>query len=110
MSLDTYLATRADRCSGCGYHEVQGCHCSGSEWSVFAAAVRKVARADGTVHQSDVRPLIRGKVAPKSVGQMYRRAKSEGLLRDTGEREPSNDARGRNLDKLDRIYSLGRAA
>lgn len=36
----------------------------------------------------------------------YRRAKSEGLLRDTGEREPSNDAAGRNTDKLDRIYEL----
>lgn len=29
-----------------------------------------------------------------------------GLLRDTGEREPSNDAAGRNLDKLDRVYEL----
>lgn len=85
------------------------CKCGAGEWSVFVAALRTAA-ADGVVHQSAVRPLIRGRVLPKHVGQMYRRAKTEGLLVDTGDREPSNDVAGRNTDKLDRIYRLGATA
>lgn len=80
------------------------------EYAIFVAAVRSSRRADGTVHQGDVRPLLRGRVAPKHIGTLYRRAKAEGLLRDTGEREPSNDFAGRNADKLDRIYAYGAAA
>ena len=111
MSLDAWASSRADRCPGCGHHvATQGCHCAGSEWAIFAAAVRKAARRDGTVHPGDVRPLIRGRVAPKHIGTLYRRAKAEGLLTDTGEREPSNDFAGRNGDKLDRIYALRGAA
>ena len=115
MTLDAYLATRADRCPGCGHHvPTQGCACApvapASEWSIFRAAVLAAARADGTVHQSDVRPLIRGRVAPKHVGTFYRRAKADRLIRDTGEREPSDDVAGRNADKLDRVYALAGAA
>ena len=33
-------------------------------------------------------------------------SESEGVLVDTGEREPSDDVAGRNADKLDRIYRL----
>lgn len=81
-----------------------------SEWSLFKAAVTSAARDDGTVHQADVRPKIRGRIEPKHIGQLWRRARSEGLVRDTGEREQSNDVAGRNADKLDRIYALGTAA
>lgn len=81
-----------------------------SEWGVFTSVLRQVVDPDGRVHQGKVRPLIRGRIEPKRIGQMYRRAKSEGLLIDTGDREPSNDAVGRNTDKLDRIYLLRGAA
>lgn len=77
-----------------------------SEWGVFVAAVKSVAREDGTVHQCDMRPLIRGRIHHKTIATFYRRAKDARLLRDTGEREPSNDVAGRNTDKLDRIYEL----
>lgn len=80
------------------------------EWSVFLAALRKSVRDDGTVHQCDVRPLIRGKVAPKSIGTFYRRAKSCGLIVDTGQIEPSSDTAGRNSDKFSRIYRWKSAA
>lgn len=78
--------------------------CRPDEWHTFRAALRTATRDDGTIHQADVRPLIRGRVAPKHVGTLYRRAKAEGLIVDTGEREQSNDVAGRNADKLDRIY------
>lgn len=77
---------------------------------IFTSALRQVVDHDGRVHQGKVRPLIRGRIEPKRIGQMYRRAKNEGLLIDTGDREPSNDAVGRNTDKLDRIYLLRGAA
>lgn len=111
MALDTYLRADPARCSGCGYHvETQGCRCGGSEWDIFTRAVRQVASPDGTVSQNKVRPLIRGRVNPKHIGQLYRRARSAGLLIDTGEREPSTDSRGRNADKLARLYKLRSAA
>jgi hypothetical protein len=113
-----YLAARADRCEH-GYAQVQHpifCPCPGAsvgggdEWSIFVAALRAAVRSDGTVHQSDVRPHIRGRIEPKHIGQLWRRARSSGLVRDTGEREPSDDVAGRNADKLDRIYALRAAA
>ena len=112
MSLDAWSRTRADRCPQ-GYAPAQHpglCECTDAEWHIFTAAVRSVVRPDGTVHQGDMRPRLRGKVAPKAIGTLYRRAKAEGLIRDTGEREPSNDFAGRNGDKLDRIYALAGAA
>ncbi len=81
-----------------------------TEWSIFTTALKQAVRDDGSIHQADVRPLIRGRIEPKHIGQLWRRARSEGLVRDTGEREQSNDVAGRNADKLDRVYALGRAA
>ena len=75
---------------------------------MFKAAVAKAVRDDGTLHQSDMRRLIRGRIEPKSIGGFYRRARTSGLLRDTGRREPSDDTAGRNADKLDRIYEVAR--
>ena len=106
MTLTETLTRLPGRCSCCGYDvERQGCKCGGTEWQTFVAALRTAAR-DGLVHQSAMRPLIRGRVQPKHIGTYYRRAKAEGLLVDTGEREPSDDVAGRNADKLDRIYRL----
>lgn len=116
------LAGKSGRCEH-GYHlATQGCvvcvpvaplgMVTPTEWAVFVAAVKAVARPDRTVHQCDMRPLIRGRIEHKHIAQCYRTAKSKvvGLLVDTKEREESDDAIGRNTDKLDRIYSLGRAA
>ena len=115
-ALTEYLANLPGRCPN-GFdiktQHPRYCRCKAtlpvapptSEWDVFVAAVKAAAR-DGLVHQRDVRPAIRGRVAPKSIGTFYRRAKSEGWLRDTGEREPSDDVVGRNADKLDRVYAL----
>lgn len=112
MTLDTYLKSRPDRCSGCGYHPAhQGCRCETDEWSLFLAAVRQAASAaaDGKVHQHLVRPLIRGRIAPKHIGALYRRAKSEGLLVQVG-KEPSRDVAGRNTHHDSPVYELREAS
>lgn len=107
MTLDSYLRTQPGRCTSCGYHvPTQGCRCPGGDWQVFKDALRAVAETDGTVHQRHMRRLIRGRIAPKQIGQLYRKAKAEGLIVDTGEREQSDDVAGRNSDKLDRLYRL----
>lgn len=109
-ALLDYLATAEGRCPRCLYHvQTQGCRCGDPEWALFKVALAEAARG-GVVHQSAVRPIIRGRIEPKHIGALYRRAKAEGLIRDTGEREPSNDVAGRNTDKLDRIYALRGAA
>lgn len=111
MSLEQSIRSHPGRCQGCGHHvPTQGCRCEGGEWRVFRDALRAVAEKDGTIHQSAMRRLIRGRIAPKSIGTLYRKAKSDGLIVDTGEREPSDDRAGRNSDKLDRIYVLRGAA
>lgn len=107
LNLDG-LALLPGRCQH-GFHVTQRtlCEdCTPSEWSLFRTAVLSVVRDDGTVHQGDVRPLIRGRIAPKHIGSLYRRARSEGLLVDTGQLEPSTDAAGRNTDKQSRIYRV----
>ena len=109
MSASLGLERLPNRCS-LGFHITQHpqfCACADlGERSIFRAALLSAAREDGTIHQADVRPQIRGRIAAKHVGTLYRRAKTEGLIADTGEREPSNDVAGRNADKLDRIYRL----
>lgn len=99
------------RCSE-GFAPVQHprfCLCpafGGTEWQVFVRVLKSVKRPDGTIHPGDVRPLIRGRIEHKHIGQLYRRAVGEKILEFTGRREPSNDTVGRNTDKLDRIYIL----
>lgn len=120
MTLDTYLKAAPGRCADCGFHvDYQGCRCAvdewatctADEWAIFTTALRKARREDNTVHQCDVRPLIRGRVEPKAIGGYYRRARSLELIRDTGEKEPSSDVAGRNTDKDSRIYEwIGAAA
>lgn len=104
------LAARPDRCDH-GYAEIQHpalCNCDDmGEWATFARALRTARRNDDTVHVNDVRPLIRGRVESKHIGQFYRRAKSLDLLVDVDRWEPSTDEAGGNTDKPARVYDAG---
>ena len=76
-----------------------------AEWSIFTAALRLARRADNTVHQCDVRPHIRGRIEPKHIGILWRRAKSEGLVVEVGH-ERSNDTAGRNAGRMEPYYEI----
>jgi hypothetical protein len=76
------------------------------EWALFVDAVRTVARRDGMVRPNDLRPLVRGRVAPKRLGAFHHRALSSGLLTVTGEWEISNDREGRNAGRPMRVLRL----
>lgn len=103
------LAHAPGRCAH-GYAAEQHphfCACStpgvSDEHSTFVAALRTARREDGTVHVNDVRPLVRGRIAPKHIGTLWRRAVAERLITFVGW-EDSTDAVGRNADKKSRVY------
>lgn len=79
------------------------------EWAVFVAALKSSVRSDGTVHQSDVRPKIRGRIQPKHVGQLWRRAMRDGLISRAGYEE-SDDEKGRNAGRMEPYYSWEKAS
>ena len=78
------------------------------EWATFLDALRIAAR-DGEVHQSNVRPIIRGRIAPRHIGSAYFRAIKAGLLTEV-RRERSDDVRGRNTNRPEPVYALAGAA
>lgn len=101
LGLDVYQ----DRCAH-GYHTTQHptfCACTEmSEWVIFRLALSQAAK-DGKVHQADVRPLIRGRIEPKHIGTLYRRARTEGLLVEVTH-ERSDDVVGKNAGRLEPVY------
>jgi hypothetical protein len=111
MSLESFLRRQPGRCRSCGYAVAeQGCRCLGSEWQLFLMALRQSVRADGTVHASDVRPLVRKKIKAQHIGPMYARAHKEGLISDSGVYEMSDDLIGRNAHKPERVWVWEAAA
>ena len=122
-ALDTYLAALPGRCTH-GYHPKQRHSCtktpspawtspqspdsSAGEWPFFVSVIRKVARADGTVHQGDVRPMIRGRIPAKHVGLLWKRARREGLVLEAGH-ERSDDELGKNAGRMEPYYRLSAA-
>lgn len=101
------LETRTDRCA-LGFalcHHPHYCNCSElGEWAIFLGALRQAA-VDGVVHQSAMRPLLRGRIEPKHIGGQYKQAIRQGLIREIN-REQSNDEVGRNTNKWEPVYAL----
>ncbi|MCL2611978.1 MAG: hypothetical protein FWD95_01960 [Nocardioidaceae bacterium] len=108
--LDHYLRAFPDRCSGCGSHvETQGCKCPGSDYAFFAEVLAKHVRADGTLHQNDVREVLRHtRLKSSQVARFYQIAQAPGagrLLERTGGYEDSTDTRGKNRAKVIPVYA-----
>ena len=74
------------------------------EWRVFVDALRRAAK-DGEVHQDDVRALIRGRIYHKHIGQLYARARRDGVLVPL-RKEQSGDKEGRNTHHASPVYEL----
>lgn len=111
--LDAWLTSRPDRCPRCGWHVATQGHAASctddGEWRLFVAAVRQAVRDDLTVHQCDMRPLLRGRMEPKHIGLAWRRARRTGLLREVGH-ERSDDTEGRNAGRMEPYYRLATAS
>lgn len=109
------LANAPGRCDF-GFHiETQHpglCACrDGSEWALFVKALKAAVDMadDGLLHQRFVRPLIRGRITPKHIGQCWKKARDEQLVVEAGH-ERSNDREGRNAGRMEPYYRLEIAA
>lgn len=106
-TLAERLATYSDRCRygfSIEHHHPLYCECTeGSEWAVFVAALKQARKPDGSVHVNDVRPLIKGRITSKHIGQLWQKARREYLLKLIGH-EDSTDVAGKNADKIARVY------
>lgn len=105
-TLDAYLAADPTRCAH-GYAPNQHpglCGCGDAEWHIFTRALKLAADDAALVSQTRMRPLLRG-IEPKHIGQLYRRARKDGLIEVAGW-EPSTDVAGGNADKQQRLYRL----
>lgn len=77
------------------------------EWDIFVAALETVAIGPGgVIYPNEIRPLIRGKVAPRRIGAFTHRAISQGLVEYTGEWQISDDREGRNAGRPARVMRL----
>ena len=106
-SLAEFIASRPDRCEY-GYSPNQHpgcCNCDDAEWQVFLRAVRAAAQDDGTVHQRDVRPRLRGSLDPKAIGRQWARARRERVVSEIGH-ERSDDRHGKNAGRMEPVYRL----
>lgn len=111
--LTRFLASLPGRCEHGRHLASQGCGdcvptAPTDEWSIFTAALKQAARADGLIHQTDVRPLIQ-RIYHKHRGPMYTKARHLGLIEFVG-KEDSTDRAGKNTDKEQRVYRLLRSA
>ena len=76
------------------------------EWDLFVAALHQAADYDGTIRPNVLRPLVRGKVAPRRIGAFVNRAVRSGLVAYTGDYEISDDTEGRNAGRPARVMRL----
>jgi hypothetical protein len=78
------------------------------EWSEFVTALRHCAARDGgKVYPNRLRPLVRGRVAPRRIGAFTHRAVTSGLLAwAASEWQISDDTEGRNAGRPAKVYRL----
>jgi hypothetical protein len=95
-----------DTCTSC---EVERLRKPNDEWTFFLRTLRDAVRPDGTVHQCDVRPKLRGRIEHKRIGVLWRRARTLGLISEVGT-ERSDDVKGKNAGRHEPVYRLRSAA
>lgn len=69
------------------------------EWTVYVAALKSCRDSDGVISMNRVRPLVRGKVAPRRISAFASAAIAAELVEYTGLYEISDDVVGRNSGK-----------
>lgn len=75
-----------------------------AEWSEYVEALLFLAALhNGIIRPNDLRPLVRGKVAPRRIGAFTSRALALGYVVYTGDWQVSDDTAGKNGGKPARI-------
>lgn len=76
------------------------------EWADYLIALKVCATTEnGNIRPNALRPLVRGRVAPKRIGAFVSRAVAQKLIAPTGDFEISDDREGRNAGRPMRTYS-----
>lgn len=79
---------------------------SDREWSEFVRCLKHVAALNGgVIEPNELRPMVRGVIAPRRIGAFTNRALRAGLVAYTGEWQVSNDLAGRNGGKPARVMA-----
>lgn len=73
------------------------------EWQAFVEALIQARSFGGIIKPNDLRPMVRGVVAPRRIGAFTHRALSQGLVEYTGHYQVSDDLAGRNAGKPARV-------
>lgn len=77
------------------------------EWDIYVAALEAIAIGPGgVIYPNEMRPLLRGKVAPRRIGAFTNRALKLGLIEYTGAWQISDDREGRNAGRPARVMRL----
>lgn len=79
---------------------------SDAEWRIFEEALYTAADEEGRIMPNTLRPLVRGKVAPRRISAFTSRALARGLVEYDGGWEVSDDLAGRNTGKPARVMRL----
>ena len=73
------------------------------EWATYVGALKSCRDSDGLIHPNDLRPLVRGKVAPRRIGAFANAAVAAELVEFSGQWQISDDREGRNAGRPCRV-------
>lgn len=74
------------------------------EWQVYVAALKSCRDDAGLISPNLLRPMVRGKIAPRRISAFANAALAAHLVEHTGEWEISDDREGRNSGKPCRTF------
>lgn len=74
------------------------------EWVLYVQALKSSRDAAGLIRPNTLRPMVRGKVAPKRLGAFVSAAVAADLIEFSGEWQVSDDHEGRNAGRPCRIW------
>lgn len=73
------------------------------EWALYVAALKSCRDENGLIFPNSLRPLVRGKVAPRRISAFANAALAAELVEYAGEWQISDDREGRNCGKPVRV-------
>lgn len=74
------------------------------EWQLYVAALKQCRDEDGLIRPNDLRPLVRGRIAPRRISAFCNAAVAADLIVFADQWQVSDDHEGRNSGKPCRIY------
>jgi hypothetical protein len=77
-----------------------------AEWPLYVEALHDAADEFGVIYPNVLRPLTRGRIAPRRISAFTSRALARKVIAYTGEWQISDDREGRNAGRPQRVMRL----